>query len=130
MLHDHHRSANQGFKVRPCYLGPCLAEPPLTYLRCMKAKDRTKRTSRLNALISVHLKRRLQRLSKAEDRSMSAILEDLLETNLPEDPDLKTGPGKGDAWVKANRGILKGKFTKKDYERDDLQVPARLLGRS
>ncbi|MEO7082645.1 MAG: hypothetical protein ABIY71_14025, partial [Flavobacteriales bacterium] len=80
----------------------------------MKAKDRTKGHSRLNARISTHLKRRLERLSKAEDRSMSAIVEDLLESNLPEDPDLKVGPGKGDAWVKANRGILKGKFTKKD----------------
>jgi len=51
---------------------------------------------------------------------MSAVLEELLEDNLPEDEDLKVGPGKGKAWVKANLGLLKGKFSKEDFERDDI----------
>ncbi len=85
----------------------------------MQTKRHTLR-SRIHALVSTRLKRRLLKVSKAEDRSMSAVLEDLMEANLPDDIDLKVGPGKGKAWVAANKGLLKGKFTRQDYDKDDL----------
>lgn len=75
--------------------------------------------SRINATVSKEGKRRLVQRSKAQDKSMSAVLDDLLNA-LPEDEENKAAPGKGDAWVKNNRGILKGRFTKADYQRDDL----------
>lgn len=51
---------------------------------------------------------------------MSVVLEDLLEANLPDDAALKVGPGKGKAWVAANKGLLKGKFSEQDRAKDDL----------
>jgi len=84
-----------------------------------RAKKRVSR-SRISAMVSAPLKRRLAKASVEGDVTMTAVLESILDDNLPEENDLKVGPGIGDAWVKTNRGILKGKFSKEDYERDDL----------
>jgi hypothetical protein len=79
-----------------------------------------KHRSRISASVPMALKKRLRRASAAQSRSMSAVVEELLEDNLPGDDGLKVGPGKGKAWVKANLGLLKGKFSKEDFERDDI----------
>ena len=50
---------------------------------------------------------------------MSAVLNNLLNS-LPEDEPSKAAPGKGKQWVKANMGILRGKFSAKDLEQEDL----------
>ena len=84
-----------------------------------KAPGRKNARSRISAVVSHEGKRRLRKASKSQERSMSSVVDDLLK-QLPEEPDLKTGPGMGERWVKENSGLLHGKFTKADYERDDL----------
>lgn len=79
-----------------------------------------KRRSRISASVPTALKKRLRRVSAARSQSMSAVLEELLEENLPDEEELSVGPGKGKAWVKANLGLLKDKFSQKDFERDDI----------
>lgn len=100
----------------------CQAFRVVAIFASMKAKTtrRTPRRSRISAVVSTTLKRRLRKVSKQQDLTMTAVLENLLDDHLPETDTLKVGPGMGKAWVKANYGLLKGKFTKADFERDDL----------
>lgn len=88
----------------------------------MKEKEHRKNTrqrARVSALVDLRSKRLLMRASEAQDRTMAAVLNDLLRTlAMSEAP--KVGPGIGDAWVENNIGILEGKFTEADYGRDDL----------
>lgn len=93
-----------------------------TIFVCMKAKvtkPKPMRRSRINTSISAAGKRRLRKASEAQSRSMGEVLDDLIMA-MPEENPLNVGPGKGAAWVRANEGILKGTFTRTDFERDDL----------
>lgn len=92
------------------------------YLGAMKTKQRRKanrQRARVNALVDLRNKRLLMQASEAQDRTMTAVLNDLL-SSLEGSEAPKVGPGIGDAWVDENIGILEGKFTKADYKRDDL----------
>jgi hypothetical protein len=86
----------------------------------MDAKPRNKRRSRLSALVSSDNKRRLRQVSKQQDRSMTAVLDDLL-SKLPEagPTPLKVGPGRGTQWLKANLGLFAGRIRPEDWKRDD-----------
>ncbi|MCO6481802.1 MAG: hypothetical protein J5I62_03305 [Flavobacteriales bacterium] len=88
-------------------------------MKAKVTKRKPVRQSRLSTSISVASKKRLRRASELQQRSMGAVLDDLIAA-MPEEPMLDVGPGKGKAWVKANRGVLKGKFSKADFDRDDL----------
>ena len=85
----------------------------------MEKREKQSVRQRISALVSSKAKLRLRRASRAQDRSMSAVLNDLLST-LSEDELSKAAPGKGRQWVMDNKGILKGKFKAEDFERDDL----------
>lgn len=69
-------------------------------------------------MVSLEGKRRLRKASKEQDRSMSAVVDELLK-QLPEEPKLKTGPGMGAKWVKENVGILAGRLKPEDWDRQD-----------
>jgi hypothetical protein len=86
----------------------------------MDTKPRNKRRSRLSALVSSDNKRRLRQVSEKQDRSMTAVLDDLLST-LPETgpSPLKVGPGRGAQWLKANLGAYAGRLRPEDWQRDD-----------
>lgn len=86
----------------------------------MDTKARRKRFSRLSALISTDSKRRLKRQSERLDVSMTAVLEELINS-LPEEGSipLRTGPGKGEAWLKAHQGRFAGLVKPGDRERPD-----------
>lgn len=53
--------------------------------------------SRISAIVPIALMRRLRRASAAQDRSMTAVIADALESNLPEMPLLKVTSGP--TWV-------------------------------
>ncbi len=91
-----------------------------SYLRCMDAKSRNKRRSRLSALISSESKRRLRRYSEKQERSMAAVLDDLLG-QLPDAGPvaLKVGPGRGAEWLKDQQGAFAGQLRPEDWKRDD-----------
>ena len=86
----------------------------------MDTRTRRKRRSHLSALISVESKQRLKRQSERLDRSMTAVLEELIGT-LPEDEPirLKTGPGKGAAWLKGHQGLFAGLIQPGDRQWND-----------
>lgn len=86
----------------------------------MDAKSRNKRRSRLSALISSESKRRLRRFSEKQERSMAAVLDDLLG-QLPDAGPvaLKVGPGRGAEWLKDQQGAFAGQLRPEDWKRDD-----------
>ena len=86
----------------------------------MDTKPLNKRRSRLSALVSSDNKRRLRQLSEQQDRSMTAVLDDLLSTLPGSEPvPLKVGPGHGAQWLKANLGAFAGRIHPEDWLRDD-----------
>lgn len=86
----------------------------------MDTKARRKRLSHLSALISTESKRRLKRQSERLDVSMTAVLEELINS-LPEEGaiPLKTGPGRGEAWLKEHQGRFAGLIKPEDRQRSD-----------
>ncbi len=86
----------------------------------MGSRTGRKRHIRLNALISVESKKRLKRQSERMDRSMSAVLEDLIAT-LPEDAPVRLEPkaGKGQEWLRAHQGLFAGLITAADRKKQD-----------
>ncbi|MBS1937892.1 MAG: hypothetical protein JSS84_08805 [Bacteroidetes bacterium] len=86
----------------------------------MDTKSRQKRRSHLSALISAESKKRLKDHSERQDRSMSSLIEELIGI-LPDDGPLRlrTGAGKGEAWLKTHQGLFSGLVSAKDWERQD-----------
>jgi len=100
-------------------LGTLTGSPPLIFVD-MDTKPRKKRRSRLSALVSSDSKRRLRQFSEQQDRSMTAILDELLSTLPGSDaPPLNVGPGRGALWLKANLGVFAGHIAPEDRKRDD-----------
>lgn len=84
----------------------------------MSTKAQQRRT-RLNALLSSKAKKRLLRLSKDADTSMSAFLNDLILRIGPGDDKEATKHEDPEAWIERNLGVLKDKVKPEDWERDD-----------
>jgi hypothetical protein len=86
----------------------------------MKARSKSAKRVRLNASIPRRLKKRLAMASSAQARSMSDIITELLERELPE---LPTVGSKGLTWIDELAGTVH--FTDADI-RDDERL-ARLV---
>ncbi|MBX2980980.1 MAG: hypothetical protein KF905_16955 [Flavobacteriales bacterium] len=87
----------------------------------MQTKGARKRRSRINAVVSASLKKRLKLASTAQSRSMTEVITDALERNLPDLPTRSVA--KGRTWVDE----LAGSASFSDAELEGDERLARLV---
>lgn len=79
----------------------------------------TYRRVRFHASLTTQAKKRLRRISEEEDRSMSAILNDIIMSFTLGKSRTKRDEAGAQALIARNLGALKGKVKPEDWDRDD-----------